>query len=191
MQNIGLLIYYSLGFLLVSFLHTTYHKKYSIKCKSCISHSYIWSLVIFIYSAAVGLITIFYIKTYDYILFSLIFIGTIPLFPSYPIINRPIVISSLTVWLFCMMIGLITSIGIILNNIEITQEFITRLSSIGFILIILCTIIGFVVNKVLSAEHDNEGLKKMFNEGNYYIIMSMLIIAFGVLFNIILPFIFQ
>lgn len=192
MQNIGLLLYYSIGFFLVSFLHSSYHKKYfEDDCKACISHSYKWPLVIFIYSFIIGSITIFYINNYNYILIMLIFVGTIPITHILPITGRPIIISSQTIWLFCMMIGLITSIGVILNNIEITPAFTSKLSSIGFILIILCTMLGIVASKILSSEHDNETLKKIFNQGGYYIIISTLIIAFGVLFNIIIPILFK
>lgn len=188
MQEIGFLLYYSFSFFLVSSLHTSFHKKiYRDKCKACISHSYIWPLVIFIYSILISFITILYVKNYFFIFIMLVFVGTIPVFPLYSIIERPIIISSQTVWLFCMMIGLVTSFRMILNSVEITQTLLSKISYISVITTALTALLVIMATKILNTKKENEIIERVFNQGSYYVTISTLTIAFGVLFFIIMP----
>jgi len=187
MQEFGLLLYYSLSFFLISSLHTVFHKKqYGDNCKACISHSYIWSLVIFIYSIVIGLLTIIYVNNYLFIVIMLALIGTIPVFPSFSIIERPIIISSQTVWIFCLMIGLVTSAGMILNTIDITQ-LLSKLNNINVITSSITAFLIIMATKVFNTKNENKTIENVFNQGNYYITISTLLVAFGTLFFIIMP----
>jgi len=117
-------------------------------------------------------------------------IGTIPVFPLYSINGRPITISSQTVWIFSMMIGLVTSAGIAINNVDITQ-FLSKLNNISVIIIAITAFIVLIATKVLNTKKKNEDIEIIFNQGAYYIVSSTLIIAFGVLLFIIMPIFFS
>ncbi len=187
MQRFGLLMYYSISFSLVVSLHTNFHKKYyGDNCKACRSHSYVWSLIIFLYTIVIGFVTMYYVKNYQYIVFILALVGTLPLFPLYSIIDRPILISSITVWIFCMMIALVTSVGMIINSIDINQ-LLSKLATIGVVIAPLTAFIGIMAAPIFNLREKNGALHIIFSKGAYYIVISTLIVLYGTLFFILLP----
>lgn len=219
------LIYYSLGIAIITALHTEFHKRHWPKCRACRSHSYLLSIIIGIITFAVGFISLSFIiayinkipHPYFWIIFAFTLIGTFPLFPMYSIGQKPILISSKSLWFFSSFIGLIASTNIILNRVfrfnPILFEHISHPIIIGSILTSFMIFSGYLWNRFLSprkvlqseGEHSILGLshenlinqspisgsdvilEKLLNHGELYILISWLLIFGGFVFLIIVP----
>ena len=84
------------------------------------------------------------------------------------------------------MIGLVTSAGMILNTIDITQ-LLSKLNNINVITSSITAFLIIMATKVFNTKNENKTIENVFNQGNYYITISTLLVAFGTLFFIIMP----
>ncbi len=160
LENLISLIYYSIGILVISALHTEFHKREWPECRACRSHSYILSFIIGIIGFLVGIIDINLLDKLShpywttFIMFALI--GTFPLLPLYSIGMRPILISSKSLWIFSILIGAISSGNIILNRIfndnPVLFKFIASPVVIGAIITGTIMFCGIPLAKLLSPE---------------------------------------
>ena len=84
------------------------------------------------------------------------------------------------------MIALVTSVGMIINSIDINQ-LLSKLATIGVVIAPLTAFIGIMAAPIFNLREKNGALHIIFSKGAYYIVISTLIVLYGTLFFILLP----
>lgn len=191
-NNIYILLYFSIGIALTSALHTEFHQRAYPSCNYCFTHEYWLPLIIGIFAFVSLLLVIISKDNFTFKnriiwqLFWPIFIPTLLIHPK----PLPLwIISSSSLFIFVGLIGLITSLNLLLNENVIQKAIIKNFQSSIILFTTLLIVLGsglyYFTQLIFNADPDLSTAYIISKYGVEYIIISDSYIGFGfILFNL-------